>query len=189
MTENSVRTRVHGIGLALGLPGDWVDALPKIELLPGDYIDTDYGADCFLTWKRQEFLVRTGRIYEVDHALVAEALEDAAAADGPKWLHRSMKDIMFVLAWPKRSYALRVRIGLALDHLNACIEDSPSMALFAETTLDQTWASVRYAVMELDESLPEPPKQRPWPSLDALLSATRERISEDMAIYKKISLR
>jgi len=184
MTGNSVRERIHEIGLSLGLPGDWVDALPKIELLPGDYINTDYGTDCFLTWKRQEFLVRTGRIDEVDHALVAEALEDAAAADGPKWLHRAMKDIMFVLAWPKRSYALRVRIGLALDHLNACIEDSPSMALFAEATLDQAWKSVRYAVMELDESLPEPPEQRPWTSLGALLSATRGRIFEDTAIHQ-----
>ena len=32
--------------------------------------------------------------------LVAEALEDAAANDGPRWLHESVQKLMFLMAWP-----------------------------------------------------------------------------------------
>src|SRR3954467_2556193 len=37
-------------GVRLGLPRDWVEALPKIEELPGEYDEQQVEGDAFLVW-------------------------------------------------------------------------------------------------------------------------------------------
>ena len=88
--------------------------------------------------------------------LLAEALEDEAASDGPEWLHKALKRVMFVMAWPHRTYHLKVELGMAIDHLIGCLEDSPSMWLLLEKRWQSTWRSARFKVMSLDERI-EPP--------------------------------
>jgi hypothetical protein len=176
------RARALREGLRLGLPREWLGRLPEVELLPGRYSTSDpnYGRDTFLTWKAQEHLVRTGRLAEVDPDLVAEALEDAAANDGPKWLDRWLRRAMFLLAWPKHSYHLGVELGMAIDMLEGCFEASPSMWLTVEPDWQDTWQLARFEILGLDEALePELPEACPWPTLPALLAAARTQAREE----------
>ena len=87
-------------GLLLGLPEKWLSDLPVIGDLPDDYAQADFGEDAFLRWKAQEHLARSGRVERCDPALLADALETAAAEDGPRWVHESLQDLLFALAWP-----------------------------------------------------------------------------------------
>lgn len=168
--------RVHGLGL--GLPATWLDALPTIEMLPGDNLYDaawGYGKDAFLVWKQQEMLVRLGRLDEINRALVAEALEDAALADGPKWIKSAVEKMMFILSWPRWTYSLRVDLQIALESLEECLEGCPSAELFL--TLDRRWQKVRYKLLALDEDL-DLPKACPWATLAALEAAVKARLQE-----------
>ena len=62
--------------------------------------------------------------------LLAEALEDEAASDGPEWLHKALKRVMFVMAWPHRTYHLKVELGMAIDHLIGCLRTRPPCGCF-----------------------------------------------------------
>lgn len=182
-SRDDIRHSTVALGRSLGLPEDWLRALPEIGTLPGATAEVDYGADAFLTWKRQEMLVRSGRLDEIDRALVAEALEDAAGHDGPGWLWRALDDLLFVLAWPKRTYHLHVRLRMALDHLRGCLEASPSMRLFEER-LDRAWQRACFEVTSLDEAVAEPPEACPWPDLDAVMAAAEARLAADGRIFR-----
>ncbi|HYG87635.1 MAG TPA: hypothetical protein VD978_15355 [Azospirillum sp.] len=173
-TDDLNAARAHALeeGRRLGLPPEWLEHLPRVGELPGSYAVPKHGMDAFLTWKRQEMLARQGRFDELDHALVAEALEDAAIADGPKWLHDTVERVMFALVWPRRTYAMHVEMLMAADHLENCLQDSPSMRLFAD--LPGCWRSVRHDVQRLDDAI-ELPEACPWPTLDALRVAVDER--------------
>jgi hypothetical protein len=184
-TDEEMKERAVATGLALGLPEDWLRALPEIRELPGNYLETDYGKDAFLSWKRQELLVRTGRFEAVDRALVADALEGAAAKDGPAWLHKQLRELMFLLAWPERNYLLHVDLRTALDLLRACLKDSPSMDLFAQSTLESAWQSARFELLRLDDSEPEPPEASPWPSLRDLTKAAAQRLRRDRRRFRQ----
>ena len=138
-----VRGEVIAEGVRFGLPREWLGMLPRVEELPGEYGDATVKGDAFLVWKAQEHLVRTGRLAETDPALVAEALEDAAANDGPRWLHGAQR-LMFLMAWPRRTCHLHVELGLAVDHLRACLEEAPSMWLLVDEARDGSWELARW---------------------------------------------
>jgi hypothetical protein len=172
------RGEVIDEGVGLGLPREWLGKLPRVEELPGEYGVAAVKGDAFLVWKAQEHLVRTGRLAEVDPALLAEALEDAAANDGPRWLHGAQRRLMFLMAWPRRNYHLKVELGLAVDHLRACLEEAPSMWLLVDETRDGSWQLVRSEALGLDDTL-DVPETCPWPRLDDLLRAAEERLTAD----------
>jgi hypothetical protein len=165
-------------GIGLGLPREWLENLPKIEELPGRYEGYGPDGDAFLVWKAQEHLVRTGRTAEADPMLLAEALEDEAASDGPEWLHNALKRVMFVMAWPRRTYHLKVELGMALDHLCGCLEDAPSMWVFLEKRWRSTWSSAQFKVMCLDDRI-EPPDECPWATIEDLFRDAERRLAED----------
>ncbi len=174
------RSRAETIaeGVRLGLPREWVEALPKIEELPGEYGKQQVEGDAFLVWKAQEYLVRTGRVAETDPALLGEALEDLAANDGPRWLRKATRRVMFLLAWPRRTYYLHVELGMAVDHLRGCLEESPSMWLMVDKSWQDCWWSTQYEIQGLDDTL-DLPDACPWPTLDDLLRAAEERQAAD----------
>lgn len=172
------RAEIIEEGVRLGLPRDWLELLPKIEALPGRYALRRDQGDAFLVWKAQEYLVRTGRLAEADIDLLAEALEDAAADDGPRWLYDSLEKVMFLMAWPRRNYHQKVELDMAVDHLRACLEESPSMWLLVEDDWEGTWFSARFDAQRLDDEL-DLPEACPWPSLEELLHAAEERLEAD----------
>jgi len=155
------------------LPEDWLAALPEIKELPGRYERTDYGTDTFLTWKLNEYLVRTGRIAEADPDLIAEALEDAAVNDGPNWLNKYLIETLFLLSWPKVGYQLGVELSMVTDMLAACLESSPSMAKFID--IERAWNRARYRVFMLDEDRPELSEECPWKSVEEVIIAAEAR--------------
>ena len=161
----------------MGLDPAWLAQLPRVEELPGEYAPASVEGDAFLVWKAQELLARTGRLTEADRMLVAEALEDAAANDGPRWLHESLQKLLFLMAWPRRTCHLHVELGLALDHLRGCLKESPSMWLLVDNDRDRCWYLARADALGLDERL-ELPEGCPWPSLAALARAAEERLAE-----------
>jgi hypothetical protein len=172
------RGEVTAEGVRLGLPRDWLGMLSRVEELPDEYGDAAVKGDAFLVWKAQEHLVRTGRLAEADLALVAEALEDAAANDGPRWLHGAQRRLMFLVAWPRRTHHLHVELGLAVDHLRACLEEAPSMWLLVDEARDGSWQLARSEALGLDDTL-DLPDACPWPGLDDLLRAAEERRAAD----------
>jgi hypothetical protein len=172
------RGEVIDEGVRLGLPREWLGMLPRVEELPGEYGDPTVEDDAFLVWKVQEHLVRTGRLAETDPALLAEALEDAAANDGPRWLHGAQRRLMFLMAWPRRNYHLHVELGRAVDHLRACLEEAPSMWLLVDESRDGSWQLARSEALGLDDTL-DLPDACPWPGLDDLLPAAGERLATD----------
>lgn len=176
--ERAERADVLAEGERLGLPRDWLELLPRIEELPGNYSVERVGGDAFLVWKAQEHLARTGRLAETDADLVAEALEDAAAADGPGWLHKAQQRLMFLLAWPGRTYHLHVELGMAIEHLRACLEESPSMWPFVDGSHRRSWSLARFDAQGLDEAV-DLPEACPWPTLDDLIRAGEERLAAD----------
>jgi|GEM_PF-4901126 len=155
------------------LPEGWLAALPEITKLPGRYENSEYGADAFLTWKRQEFLARTGRITEANIDLVAEALEDASVHDGPSWLDKALIEALFLLAWPKSGYQLGVELSVAADMLAGCLESSPSMEKFLD--IEGAWKRARYRVFMLDEERGNPPEECPWKSVDEIMRTAKAK--------------
>jgi hypothetical protein len=182
--RHNIRSRTIAVGLALGLPKDWLRALPAIGELPGDYAESDYGADTFLSWKREEMLVRTGRLDKIDRNLVAEALEDAAAHDGPRWFRNQLRQLMFCLIWPNPTYLLHVDLHEALDLLRGCLKDSPSMRLFEQSALKSAWQSARFELLRLDDSEPSPQEGCPWASLRHLTKAAAQRLRRDRRRFR-----
>ena len=179
-----IRTEAMERGERLGLPRPWLEQLPRIEELPGTYADghDQLDGDAFLAWKAQEYLVRSNRLGEASPALLAEALEDAAAADGPGWLHDALRRLMFLMAWPHRSYYLKVELDLARDRLRACLEDSPSMHLLISECWARTWLSVRYEIEGLDDRL-SLEEACPWSTLDELTAAADERLMAERRLF------
>jgi hypothetical protein len=166
----------------LGLPREWLEALPEIGELLGRYegYGPPDGEDAFLVWKAQEHLARTGRLAECDPMLVAEALESEAANDGPRWLRKAQKHLMFILAWPGRTYHLHVDLRMAVDRLRACLEESPSMWLLLEERREDSWQSARFKALSLDETLERQLLEAcPWPTLQDLFRAAQERLTAD----------
>jgi hypothetical protein len=184
MTDKT-RERVLETGRRLGLPDWWLEKLPEISELPGSSGTVDYGEDAFLTWKRQEMLVRTRRLDEIDWDLVAEALEGAAASDGPRWWDSAVDEIMFILLWPKRTYYLHVQLGMAVSHLEGCLEDSPATRLLVD--LRRSWWLAANRVEGFDDSIAvqgfnagDPAADAcPWADVDALIQAAKTRLEED----------
>ena len=172
------RQEVMAEGTRLDLPRDWLDRLPSVEELPGDYAPAAVGGDAFLVWKAQELLARAGRLAEADPMLVAEALEDAAANDGPRWLHEGLRRLMFLMAWPRRNYHLLGELGLALDHLRGCLKEAPSMWLLVDEKWARAWNLARSEARGLDDGL-DLPKACPWPALADLERAAEQRLAED----------
>lgn len=171
----------NGAALPDGLPQEWIAALPEIRPLPGVYADKAAyeaeGIDVFLLWKQQELLARTGRVAECDPVLVADALEQTAAIDGPRRLHDNLRDIMFFLAWPHRTHHVLVHLSVALESFEDALASAPSIA--GGINLDRLWQLVRLDIIGL--GMPAPPEVCPWPNLvDALASgrAAREAFEE-----------
>ena len=178
-----LKERVVETGLALGLPEDWLRALPEIGEVPGRNESPADGQDV-LTWKAQEMLLRAGRLGDLDPDLVAEALEHAANSDGARWFHDALYRLMFILAWPKRTYHLHVELWMALERIRGCLADSPSMGLFDNREeLQLRWSLARHQVLTLDDTVPEPPERSPWSCLDDVLAAADERRSRDAARF------
>ena len=171
------RQEVIAEGARLGLEPGWLARLPHVEELAGDYAAAAMEGDAFLVWKAQELLARTGRLAEADAMLVAEALEDAAANDGPRWPHDGLRRLMFLMAWPRRTYHQHVELGLALDHLRGCLEESPSMWLLVDEKWDRSWYLARSDVLGLDDGL-DLPEACPWPALADLERGAEERLAE-----------
>lgn len=118
----------------------------------------------------------TGRLDEIDRGLVKDALETVAAHDGPRRFCDALRRLLFILAWPKRTYQLHGELKLALENLRGCLKDSPSMRLFyTPERPKRAWQLARFAVIELDDTIPEPPKVCPWPSVQKLLHAAAGR--------------
>ncbi|MGQ9369298.1 hypothetical protein [Azospirillum sp. ST 5-10] len=162
------RRRLLDEGHRLGLPADWLRHLPRALSLPGNCPAAARGMDTFLTWKRQEMLARQGRLDELAPGLVVRALEEAAAADGPRRLREAAEWLMFALVWPRRGASLLAQQATALADLRHCLAQSPSMHLFAD--LPDLWRSARDAALRLDDRL-DLPSACPWPSLAALMEA------------------
>lgn len=177
------RQEVMVEGTRLGLARDWLARLPSVEELPGDYASTAVRGDAFLVWKAQELLARTGRLAKADPMLVAEALEDAAANDGPRWLHDGLRRLMFLMTWPRRNYHLLVEVGLALDHLRGCLKESPSMWLLVDEKWARAWALARADALGLDDGL-DLPEACPWPAFADLERGAEQRLAEDRRRFR-----
>jgi len=187
--REDVRTQAVAAARALGLPDGWADKLPTTELpceySPAVYDKLEAAPDGWLAWKAQEWLARSGRAAECDADLVADALMMAADDDGPGKLIERLERILFVLAWPKHSYHLRVRLGQEADLLRQAIEGAPSLTLFIDArTIRSAWWQACFEVEALD------PEQKlltmgckpaehpcPWETLAEVLAAVEVRLS------------
>ena len=173
--SNSFRTHTLTEGHRLGLPQDWLESLPHAARLPGAGAAAPQAMDTFLAWKRQEMLARLGRMDELAPALVIEALEEVAAADGPGWVRDAMERIMFALVWPKRTEGMRLQLLTAVADLEHCLRESPSMRLFAD--LAGCWRATRDGVLRLDD-MARLPDRCPWPSLADLIADAENSLAE-----------
>lgn len=171
----SIRAHTLAEGHRLGLPHDWLESLPHVARLPGTGASAPRGMDAFLTWKRQEMLARLGRMDELAPALVVEALEEVATADGPGWVRDAAERIMFALVWPKHTEGMRLQLLSALADLGHCMQESPSMRLFAD--LAGCWRATRDGVLRLDDMV-HLPDQCPWPSLADLIEAAENSLAD-----------
>ncbi len=170
-------------GLLLGLPERWLADLPIIGALPDGYVQSEFGEDAFLRWKAQEHLVRSGQLERCDPALLADALETAAAEDGPHWVNERLQDLLFALAWPgPKTYTLHVRIGLAAERLIDGLEDAPSALLFADVARSWRRVWLDIAMLAPDAELSD---ECPWDSLSALLAAAATAIDEGCAMERR----
>ncbi|ALG75713.1 hypothetical protein VY88_33035 [Azospirillum thiophilum] len=185
-TPEEARRKAVDTGLTLGLPRVWLHALPTIDLLPEGYrdgpgSDRRYEPDSFLKFKGLEHAVRSGRVADLspdDLDLIAEALENESAGDGPRWMHDRMEDVLFILAWPKRTYALHVDLRIAAEGILDALDASPSSLLYSSPAdIDQEWQSATYRIHALDPDVVLP-ETSPWPDLAALLRAVADRIAE-----------
>lgn len=184
-SPNEARRRAVEIGLSLGLPQAWLEVLPEVDLLPGTYrqrADYDhYGPDAALKWSALEHAVRTGQIADLsrdDLDLIAEALEGEAADDGRALIRDAITDIMFLIAWPKRTYSLHVDLQMAAERIVDGLEGSPSSLLFANAAdIARAWCHTTHRVHTLDPDVVLP-ETSPWPDLADVLRAAAERIAE-----------
>ncbi|PGH59225.1 hypothetical protein CRT60_00910 [Azospirillum palustre] len=191
-TPEEVRRRAVNTGLGLGLPRVWLQALPTINLLPEAYrdgpgLDDRYGPDSFLKFKGLEHAIRSGRIADLsldDLDLIAEALESESAGDGPGWMRDRLQDVLFCLAWPRRTYSLNVDLRIAAEGILDALEGSPSSLLYATPPdIEQEWQSTMHRILTLDPEVALP-ETSPWPDLAALLRAAAERIAEGQEIER-----
>lgn len=187
-----VRQRATEVGLGLGLPHAWLTALPDIGLLPGEHGGgrgaERYGADASLTRAALEHKARTGRLHDMrpDEAdLVAEALEDASRRDGMDWLLDAIEDVMFSVAWPRRTYSLHVDLQTAAERMLGCLRASPSSLLFADAGgIESCWQLAAHRIHALDPEI-APPETSPWPDFAAVLRAAAERIAEGCEMERR----
>ncbi|MBP2312774.1 hypothetical protein [Azospirillum soli] len=171
----SIRACTLAEGHRLGLPHDWLENLPHAPQLPGSGAVAPHAMDTFLAWKRQEMLARLGRMDELAPALVIEALEEVATADGPDWVRDAAERIMFALVWPKRTEGMRLQLLTATADLEHCLRESPSMHLFAD--LAGCWRATRDGVLRLDDTM-RLPEECPWVSLADLIEAAENSLAE-----------
>lgn len=170
--------------LRLGLPAAFAERWPQRAELPVEYTASGYGADASLTWKSLEWKVRTGETVACDPNLIAEALEGEAADDGPRWLDRALADLLFLLAWPARTYALHIEIGLTAQRVIDAITSSPSCVL--DLDIAAVWSAARHRLLMLDPLL-DVPEDCPWPAFADLAEATADRIEEGQEMERRIA--
>lgn len=168
----------------LGLPAGFADRWPQRADLPVEYAASDYGADASLTWKALEWKVRTGETDACDPNLIAEALEGEAADDGPRWLDRALTDLLFLLAWPARTYALHREIDFTAQRVVDAITSSPSCVL--DLDIGDVWPAARHRLLMLDPLL-DVPEECPWPAFADLAEAAAARIEEGQEIERRIA--
>ncbi|RJF76424.1 hypothetical protein D3877_28995 [Azospirillum cavernae] len=167
----------------LGLPAAFAGHWPQKAELPVEYKVPRYGADASLIWKALEWKVRTGRIDACDPNLIAEALEGEAADDGPRWLDRALADLLFLLAWPARTYALHREIDFTAQRVVDAITSSPSCVL--DLNIDAVWPAARHRLLMLDPLL-DVPEECPWPTFVELAEATAARIEKGQEMERRI---
>lgn len=171
------------------LPEGWLSG-PLDAPLPVEYSGAVYDkldGDAYLTWKSQEYLARTGRMAECDADLVADALRQAAKADGPGAVRDALREIMGYLAWPQElghRDSLNDRLRTAAEQLDGAMTDSPSVsAMFDDRAIAAEW---RRAVHHVDLLLGRGKGDRmrqaypcPWASLDDVMQAVLARLGAE----------
>jgi hypothetical protein len=85
---------------------------------------------------------------------------------------------MFVMAWTRRTYHLKEELDMAIDHLRACLDSSPSTQLMLARSWPGAWLLARHKVEGLDERL-SVEEACPWSTVDELLDAAEERLAID----------
>ncbi|WP_181704583.1 DUF29 domain-containing protein [Chthonobacter rhizosphaerae] len=128
----------------------------------------------FFAWTQEQAAKLRGRAHnDIDWDNLAEEIDSVGRSQKREIRSRLIKLLAHLLKWEhqpeRRSMSWQTTIGEMRTHIDGLIEDSPSLAAFPESVIDQAYATARReAAEEMRRDLRTLPDRCPYDVRDSL---------------------